>query len=173
MADQAQVASIQAIEAFRARLIVYVAKTRALVDEVSSEVQRTRQWLQGEQHDFWARQLRQRLKKLEQANSELTTARLSTLQEATASQQMAVRRARDAVHEAEAKLSLLRKWDRDLANLAEPLVRQTNSLQHALNSDMPQAVAHLEQLVQALDAYRDLIPTIRKAAEEKAAEGSP
>lgn len=172
MADRAQVESIEAIELFRAHLIVYVTKVRSLVEEVSAEVQRTRQWIQGEQHDYWTRQLRQRQKKLEQATSELMSARLSTFQEATAAQQMAVRHARAAIEEAENKLRILRKWDRELENHAEPLVRQTNALQHSLHTDMPQAIAHLEQLVQLLDAYRELVPTIRKAAEQKVAGGT-
>jgi chromosome segregation ATPase len=156
MADRAQVTSVEALESFRAKLVVYVNKARAAVDETSSEVYRTRQWLQNDQRRYWDDQLRIRRKKLEQAQSELSSARLSSLQDPTARLQMIVRKARESVHEAEAKLNLLKKWDRELENRAEPLLRQTNQLQHALNNEMPKALAYLAQVVKTLDAYADI-----------------
>ncbi|MBC8096990.1 MAG: hypothetical protein H7Y43_14380 [Akkermansiaceae bacterium] len=156
MADQAKVTSVEAIEAFRAKLIVYLTKARAAVEEGSSEVYRTRQWLQGEQRRHWEDQARLRRKKLEQAQDELSTSKMSQIQTASSSQQMAVRKAREAFQEAEVKLAMLKKWDRELENRAEPLLRQTNSLQHTLNNDMPKAIAHLAQVVKTLDAYASI-----------------
>ncbi len=153
MAERAQVTSVEAIEAFRARLIVYLTKTRAAVEEASAEVSRTRQWLEVDQRRYWEDQLRIRRKKLERAQDELSSARLSTLQDATGAQQMAVRKAREAVHEAEAKLNMLKKWAHELENRAEPLLRQTIHLQHALNNDLPKAIAYLAQAVKTLDEY--------------------
>lgn len=153
MPEPAKVTSVEAIEIFRARLIVYVSKARAAIEEASMEVHRTRQWLQGEQRRFWEEQANLRRKKLERAQNELSSARLSTLQDASTAQQMLVRRAREALKEAEAKLNLLKKWDRELENRAEPLVRQTNQLQHTLNNDMPKAIAYLTQVVKTLDDY--------------------
>jgi len=153
MAERAQVTSVEAIEAFRARLIVYLTKARAAVEEASAEVSRTRQWLEVDQRRYWEDQLRLRRKKLERAQNELSSARLSTLQDATGAQQMAVRKAREAVYEAEAKLNLLKRWDHELENRAEPLLRQTIHLQHALNNDLPKAIAYLAQTVKTLDEY--------------------
>lgn len=156
MADRAQVTSVEAIAAFRARLIVYAAKVRAAVEEASSEVYRTRQWLQGEQRRYWEDQLRIRRKKLDQAENELSSARLSILQQASSAQAMAVRKARESVRDAEAKLAMLKKWDRELENRAEPLLRQTTQLQHALTNDVPKAIVYLAQVVKTLDAYADI-----------------
>ncbi|HYG22986.1 MAG TPA: hypothetical protein VEH04_09405 [Verrucomicrobiae bacterium] len=174
MAERAQVTSVEAIDKFRAHLIVYATKTRALVEEVSGEVSRTRQWIQGDQRKNWSDELRRRRKKLDAAMSELSSARLSLMDEATAGQQMAVRRARDSVQEAENKLSLLKKWDRELEHIAEPLVRQTNGLQHVLNNDLPRAVAHLEQISRALAAYRDVVSgtnAVAPAAQSEPSDG--
>ncbi len=157
MAEQAKVTSVDAIEAFRAKLIVYLNKARAAVEEGSSEVYRTRQWLQGEQRRYWEDQARIRRKKLERAQEEFSSARLSSLQEASTAQQWAVRKAREALHEAEAKLAMLKKWDVELENRAEPLLRQTNQLQHTLTNDMPKAIAYLSEVVKTLDAYAGLV----------------
>ncbi len=158
MADKAQVTSVEAIDAFRSRLAVYATKARTAVEEISVEVQRTRQWLQVDQKRYWMEQLHQRRKKLDAALNELSTAQLSKLQDATAAQQMAVRKAREAIREAEEKLTLLKKWERELEQRADPLIKQTNPLQHTLNHDVPRALAHLEMLVRSLEAYSEVSP---------------
>jgi len=153
MAERAQVTSVEAIAAFRAHLIVYLSKARPALEEVSSEVIRTRIWMENDQRRFWQNELRTRSKKLERVQAELFSASLSKLQQASAAQQMAVRKARDAVHEAEGKLAMLKKWDRELENHTDPFMKQINQLQHSLVTDMPRAIAYLDQVIRTLDAY--------------------
>src|SRR5580765_2319480 len=116
MAQQAKVTSVEAIEAFRANLILYLSKARPTLEEVTSEVVRTRQWLAHDQRRFWQNELKVRHKKLERLQAELFSAMMSKLSEASAAQQMAVRKAQQAVREAEEKLGLLKSWDRELEN---------------------------------------------------------
>jgi len=180
MADRSQVTSVEAIESFRADLIVYLSKARPTVEEVGNEVMRTRLWLQNDQRIYWDRQLKQRGRELERAQAELFGARLSKLQEATAAQQLAVTRARRGVREAEDKLSRLRKWNRELENQADPLLKQVDQLHGFLIADMAKAVAYLVQVVKTLEAYADIAPpaaspapanadAVRRAAEQTAA----
>ena len=56
MAEQAKVTSLDALESFRAKLIVFLSKSRRSIDEVSDEIRRTRNWLQGEQRVHWEAQ---------------------------------------------------------------------------------------------------------------------
>jgi len=153
MADRAQVTSVEAIESFRASLIVYLSKARPTVEEVSNEVVRTRAWLQSDRRRYWEHEMRLRRRALEEAEQELFTAMLSQLSEATAEQQRVVHQAKHAVNEADDKLHLLKKWDRELENRSEPLLKQVEQLQGFLTSDMARAVAHLAQVVKTLDAY--------------------
>src|ERR1041385_6715294 len=104
MADHAKVTSTEAIEAFRASLILYLSKARPALEEVTSEVVRTRQWLENDQRRFWQREVKERRKKLERVQAELFGAMMSKLTEASAVQQMAVHKAQAAVREAEEKL---------------------------------------------------------------------
>ena len=156
MAGQAKIASVEAIESFRAALILFVSQARPALEEVSSEVMRTRLWMENDQWRFWQAELRNRQKKLEQAQSELLSAKFSNFQDSTALQQMAVRRTRLAVEQAENKLKALKKWDRELENRAAPLLKEIEMLQGVLTNEMPKAVAHLAQVVQTLDAYADV-----------------
>ena len=155
MADRAQVTSVEALEAFRARLILYLSKARPTLEEVDDEVQRTRSWLQNDRRNHWQNELRRRNRHLEEARQELFSARLSKLQEPTAAQQMAVTRAQRAVQEAEEKLQSLRKWGRDFENLTAPLVKQVDQLLFFVTADMQRAVTHLSQVITTLEAYTD------------------
>jgi hypothetical protein len=169
MADKAQVTSVEAIDAFRARLIIFVKKARAAVEEASAEVYRTRQWLENEQRRQWEEQFRIRRKKLDQAQSELSTARMSMIGEVSTSQQMMVRKCHDAVQEAESKLAMLKRWERELENRTEPLLKQTNQLQHSLNNDMPKAIAYLNEVVKTLQAYAGIVHPSALASSESGA----
>ncbi|HEY4414730.1 MAG TPA: hypothetical protein VGO57_03475 [Verrucomicrobiae bacterium] len=158
MAERAQVTSVEVIEAFRSELIVYLAKARAVVEEITNEVPRARNWLQTECYQHWEQQRRLRLRKLEEARNELFTARLSQLQSGSAVQLMAVQRAERALREAEAKLLKIKKWDRDLGDTADPLLKQVGQLQSFLSGEMPRAVVQLTQMIKTLEAYADIKP---------------
>src|SRR5947207_11562956 len=124
MPEQAKVTSVEAIDQFRSNLIVYLSKARPTLEEITSEVVRTRQWLENDQRRFWEKELKERRKKLERAEAELFTAMMSKMQDASAAQQLAVRHALQDVREAESKITLLKRWDRELENRSEPMVKQ-------------------------------------------------
>jgi hypothetical protein len=168
MAERAQVTSVEAIAAFRSNLIVYLAKARGAIDEISGDVLRARRWLEDDRQRHWKQELRLRERKLEEARNELSTARLSSLKTGSSVQLVAVQRAERAVREAEAKLIVIKKWDRELENKSEPLLKQTNQLHNFLTTEMPGAVEQLGQIVALLEAYADVNP----APGGQRAEGS-
>jgi len=160
MAGNAQITSVEAIENFRARLIVYLSQARPVLEEVGSELSRTRLWLQSDQRMFWDHERRKRERKLEEAKQELFNATMSAIQSGTtALLQMTVQRSQRAVQESETKLKLLKRWDNELDNRAAPLMKQTEQLQGFLATDMARAVAYLDQVLKALDAYRNVTLT--------------
>ena len=68
---------------------------------------------------------------------------------------MAVQRTERAVKEAEAKLTVVKKWDREMQDKTEPLIKQIEQLQGYLATDMGKAVLHLGEVVKVLDAYAE------------------
>ena len=153
MAERAQVTSIEAIESFRADLILFLSKVRPTLEEVSDEVLRLQFWLQNDQRRHWENELRRRSRKLEEAKQEMFNAALSHLQEATALQHLAVQRAQRAVREAEDKLDSAKKWERGLEDRTAPLVKQVEEFHGFLTIDMGRAVAQLVQIIRTLEAY--------------------
>jgi hypothetical protein len=165
MTSQAKITDVEAIELFRAALILFASHARPALEEISGEIVRTRLWLQNDQRYFWENQKRAREKKMEQAQQELFSARLSEFQETTSLLQMAVHRARRGVEEAEQKLKRLKKWDGDLENRAAPLLQEIEQLHGFLTADIPRAVALLAQIVKTLDAYAGVARQPEKKSE--------
>lgn len=158
MTDRAHVTSVEAIDAFRANLLVYTAKARPVLEEACDEVSRTRQWLETERRPHWENQVRRRLKDLEQAQQALFSAGLANLREPTSAEKAAVQRTRRALADAQAKLKLVRRWTRDFDNRVDPLVKQLDNLRTVLANAMPKAAAFLAQVIRTLDAYADVAP---------------
>ena len=69
MPERAHVTSIDALESFRASLIIYLAKARPVLEEVAADVVRTRLWLENDQRTYWENQVRSRARKVEEAKA--------------------------------------------------------------------------------------------------------
>jgi hypothetical protein len=153
MADRAHVTSVEAVESFRAGLIVFQSRARVILEEVCDEVIRTRGWVQTDRRRYWKAEARRRSQTLEKARADLSSARLSQFQESTTLHLMMVQRTERADREAKAKMAVLKKWDRELENRTDPLLKQVTQLQWFLAGDMARAVAYLAQVVRTLEAY--------------------
>lgn len=158
MANQANITSVEALEAFRAQLVVYLAHMRPVLEEISTEVQRTRSWVEDDRHRHWLQQQRRCLRKLDDARQELFTATMSRLGDAAGAQQLAVQRAQRELRAVEDKLAAVKKWQRELDHQSAPLVKQMEQLHGFLTVEMERAVAYLDLAIRALDAYRDVGP---------------
>src|SRR5688572_5667525 len=136
----ARITSLDALESFRAALIVFMTTGRRSADEVIEQVRRIRIWLQGDQRLHWEAQIRKRRKMLDIAQQELFSARLSGIRASTTFQQNAVRKAKEAVEEAETKLRNVKHWSRDYDHLVEPFVKRLEGLRYYLDYELPKGV---------------------------------
>jgi seryl-tRNA synthetase len=155
MADQANITSLEALETFRASLIVFLTKARRSLDEVAEEVKRTRQWLQHDQKVHWEGEHRRRTKQLDQAQQELMSARLATHQEsALMSRQLAVAKAKREIAEVEDKLRRLKAWTANFDSAADPSVKRLDQLRLTLNN-LAHAVTYLAGVQKTLEGYAE------------------
>lgn len=158
MAERAHVTSVEALESFRATLIIYLSKARPALEEVSADILRTRLWLQNDQRMHLESLVRRRTKELEQALQALSSARMADLRDHIATEQMAVQRARRALEEVETKLKRVKLWNREFDSRVQPLAKQLEKLHTVLSHDMIQATAYLTQVVNTLTAYAGIAP---------------
>ena len=85
---------MEAIESFRAALLVYISKARALLEDSADEAARTRSWIEMDRLPYWENQVRRRKQALENAQHELFSAEMANLREPTTAERSAVQRAR-------------------------------------------------------------------------------
>jgi chromosome segregation ATPase len=158
MAEQARVTSIDALESFRASLIVFLNSAHQHLDSVGDDVRRMRGWVQSDQRLHWQGELRRRSRAFDLAEQELFSAKLSGLRDNLNAQQNAVRKAKAAVEEAEEKLRNVKLWTRNFDHNADPLMKRLEGFRQLLDHDMPKAISYLLQAQKTLEAYADAAP---------------
>lgn len=158
MPQPAKVTSIEALDAFKASLIVYLEKARRILDGVSEDVVRTRIWLETDRQLHWKNRVRQRTRELAQAEQELLTARLSEMPEAIKARQMSVNKAKLNLRGAEDGLARTKQWIRQYETQVQSHARVVTQLRHSLAHDMGKAVVFLEEAATTLAAYAEMSP---------------
>jgi hypothetical protein len=155
MPEIAQVRSIETLDAFRASLIVFHAKARPVLDEISSDLRRTQLWLESDRLRHWQREVIRRTRVLEAAQQALLSSRIATFRDVTPIEQNAVHAARRSLQEAEEHLRTVRRWIRDFGPRTEVLASQFGALDSVLSHDIPRAIAWLTQAVRLLEDYAE------------------
>lgn len=158
MPERAHILSVEALEAFRANLIVYLHAARPALDEIRGEIIRARLWLETDRQAYWEGQIRRRSQKLEEAEAQLFKIRLSDLSSGQEYAQAMVRRSRESLGEAEAKLKAVRKWIREFDQVFGPGSRQIELLRERMSGDLNESVADLTRIIQLLADYAGIVP---------------
>ena len=178
MSEHAKVTSLEALESFRAKLIVFRTKAGGVLDEVSDEVTRTRLWLESDRPAHWKNEIRRRQRVLEQRQQEYFGAQLAGLREASQQQRSAVEKARREVQSAEERLQTVKHWYRQYDQRVEPLGRNVEKFRHAVQHDVSHAIVWVGEMIKTLAAYAELssssgpapVPAPPETAQTKGAE---
>ncbi len=174
MPQSAKVTSIEALDNFKASLIVYLEKSAGLLDEIGEDVVRTRVWLQTDRQMHWRNQVRQRSRELAAAEQELLTARLSGMPEAVKARRMTVDKAKLALQQAVDGLNRVKRWIRQYETQVESHAKVVNQLRHARTYDRIKAVGFLERAAATLADYAGLSPPVPANTGAPApADGAP
>lgn len=158
MSQRAHVTSVEALEAFRSKLIVYMGQARSALEEVSADVVRTRVWLENDQRAYWERELRRRSRELDEAQQALFSARISNLKQESSMEELMVHRARRSLDEGVARQRVVKQWNREFENRVQPMVKQMEKLHTILSNDLVLAAAYLAQAMTTLAAYAQVAP---------------
>jgi uncharacterized protein (DUF3084 family) len=169
MAERANITSVEALDSFRAAMVLYLNKARPTLDEINSEVVRLRSWLESDRRIYWEKQVRKCALKLEEAKQAVFSAEMSRLRESTSAERTAVTKAQRDLAEAETKLAKVKRWLNDFESRVAPLAKQLERLQSFLSSGLPAAQAYLSESIRALDAYAGVRPSSGAATLETTA----
>ncbi len=156
MATHAKVTSTDALEVFRASLIVFLSKAHSALDQSADEIRRVRSWIQFDRRTYWEGEARRRARTLAQAEQELLSARMTKALDNLSTQQAAVNKARHALEEASEKMRRIKLWIRDFDATVEPLSKGLNSLRGYLDHDLQHGIAFLAEVEKIMESYTEV-----------------
>jgi hypothetical protein len=161
MSGQAEVHSIEALKDFRVALALYEEDTLAALGAVEAEVRRTVQWLQQDRPYYWQEQIKRRQEQLAAAKAEVFRRKLQKKPDysPSMSEPMEIlRRAEASLHDAEKRLTLVRKWQPLLQHAVLEYHGSIQRIKELAANDVPRGRTVLTRLIDALEAYLQLAP---------------
>ena len=157
MGERARIESVDALLRFRANLCQFAEKVRIALDEAEAEIQRTIVWVKQQQHNHWKRQGEKRAELCTRAKSALKRKQL----EKTAlggkfsyiEEEKALLAAQRNLDEAREKFANVRRWSRLLDEESFTYKSVSQGMSQAVEVEVPVALAHLDNMIAALEAY--------------------
>jgi hypothetical protein len=163
MSSQADVHSIDALKDFRVALALFAEDTLAALGAVDMEVKRTSQWLQHDRRAYWQEQIKRRREAVSSAKAEVFRRQLAKTADYTpamSEQKELLRKAEAGLRDAETRAALVKKWEPAFQQAVLEFHASTRRIKDLAAGDVPRAVALLERMVGALEAYvRVAVPT--------------
>jgi hypothetical protein len=160
MSESARVTELQALADLQAGLCIFQAEGKEALAAVEFEIRRMLEWL-DDQKQFWQRTVREREEDVTQAKADLARRKTFKLFDQTpdcTEQEKALRLALHRLDEAETKLANCRRWIPLLQREIEEYQGPARRLAGLLEGTLPRAVALLERMRGALDAYLQVAP---------------
>jgi hypothetical protein len=163
MNESARVTELQTLAELRAALCIFQAEGQEALAAVEFEVRRAAEWL-DEQKTFWQRAVYDCQEEVTQAKGDLARRKMFKLFEHTpdcTEQEKALRQALHRLEAAETKLANCRRWIPLLQREIEEYQGPARRLAGLLEGVLPRAVALLERMSAALEAYVEVAPPPR------------
>lgn len=157
--ESANIQSSEVIRDFKNHVIAFDETARQAISGIKSDINKTKEWLKGEQMSFWKIQLRKRTEAAEKAKRELNSARLAPTvvrKGSCVQEQKQLQRAMRSMEEAAEKIRHIRKWIATLDQRLTRMMGPCNSLAAVLDNDIPIAAARLERMAENLEQYFSL-----------------
>jgi len=162
---------------FRASLATFASIAATALDEASTDIQRTLQWLREDRHRYWKAQVQTRteqytraklaLKQREVLDRALAGTRSSCVDEKR-NLQIAERRLRAA----ENTFRLLGIYTRQIEKESLDFKGAVHGLVSAIETEIPNACARMDRMVDSLERYVALAPPEMAPAPREEADGS-
>jgi hypothetical protein len=176
MSQSAHVHSLDAVKAFREALCRFGVDAQSALAAADHEVRRTLDGLQA-RLEYWQRRVRE-------CQEEVTRAKTALIQRrwgqqdgkgpGTTEAELALRHAQERLREAEAKVEITRRWQRQLPQAVREFEGPARQLGGWLDCDLKYVLALLGSKIESLEAYVTLTaPTLSPDAPPAEAPPPP
>jgi soluble cytochrome b562 len=161
--NQARINSVAVLKQLRASLSTFAETASAALDETSAGIQHTRQWLMEDRYRHWKTQVQARTDQFVQAK--LTLKRKQIFDRALAGspgscidEKKALKKAEEQLQEAERKFSRVKSWTLEIDKEMSDYRKGVQGLTQAVETEIPNARAKLDKMIESLEAYLALAP---------------
>ncbi len=174
MSQEARVSSVLILKQLRASLGTFAETAATALEEASTEIQHTRQWLQEDRYRHWKREVQARTERFVRAKGalkqkEIFDRTLGGTPSSCVDERKALKIAEARLREAEVKLSRVKAWSLRIEKELSDYRGATQRLSSALEVEIPNARAKLNNMIDSLEAYLALAPPeMPGSAAEKA-----
>ena len=154
--NSARIESTEVIKGFRAQIVEFNETCRQAVTGIGSDSQRTRQWLQHDQHRHWTMELKKADELVRQARSAYILARFGAdhlRKPSYIEEQKILRKAERRKEEAENKIRVIKKWESSLEQQTQKMMGPITQFSFTLELEVPRALAKLDLMVEKLEEY--------------------
>lgn len=175
MAETARVESIDALKKFRAALCKFAETVRVALDEADAEVQRASYWVKQEQQNYWKAQIRKRSELFARAKSDLSRKKSQRTalggRYTCIDEEKALAAAERRLEEAKQKQANVRRWSRLLDEETFSYKGVAQGVSTVVEVEVPNAVAQLDNMIAALEAYATSTAPSEQRSTAPAASG--
>ena len=163
MSKYARVGSVEDLKRFRASLCKFAVTAATALDEAGSDMQRTVVWLNQDRHTHWQAQARRSTEQLALAKRALVSKKSLDASDITGGQshideRKAIDAAQRQLDEAQQKLADVRRWSGLLEKEAFAYKCLVQALSNAVQIEIPNARAQMDNMIDAIEAYAALAP---------------
>ena len=154
MTPSAQVYSIDLLRRLHAALARFGVDAQTALGAASAELRHVHDTL-ADRLKYWQQQVNKRQEAVGQARAALSPARALQRGESVGcvEQELVLRKAQERLREAEDKVAVTRRWQRELPELTKDFEGPARGLSGFIEADLRQALVLLESKIAALEAY--------------------
>jgi small-conductance mechanosensitive channel len=161
MGEHAAVHSIEGLKDFRVALALFAEDALSALGAVDMEVKRTVHWVHYDRRAYWQEQIKRRREQVAMAQAEVFRRKLSKTADsspAMSEQKELLRKAEASLQDAERRVALVKKWEPALQQAVLEYKASRARIKNLASGDVPRAIALLERLIVALEAYLSEAP---------------
>ena len=161
LATNANVRSLDALRDVRLALIAFQERASSALGSVRSKIDRTRAWLEQDRPIYWAEQERRAYDGVATARVGYETCKLRTVagrHPECIEEKIALQKAKARLEYCQQKIVTVRRWVIEAGRQSDDYRGRAGALQRLLEEDIPNVLARVSRMIDALEAYAEVGP---------------
>ncbi|WP_437224444.1 hypothetical protein SH661x_003633 [Planctomicrobium sp. SH661] len=155
----ANVRDIDVIREFRAKLLHFAEELEASLLSMQLDLQRAAEWVEQDRPHYWTNQVRHAFDQVAATRTAYNTCRLRTVaghRSACIEEKVAHEKAQRRLQHCQEQVERVRQWSIKIRHDADEFRGRMASIRRLLESDIPQALAHLDRSATILEGYAEI-----------------